>query len=85
MIFGHTHRRAIHYLSNHELWMNPGSISYRRPDDPSKEAHYMTITDGRIDMKSLQYDRSPLLQAALSTTLKQRGELDVALVFFGEN
>ncbi|WP_240420066.1 metallophosphoesterase family protein [Paenibacillus periandrae] len=85
MIFGHTHRRAIHYLSNHELWMNPGSISYRRPDDPCKEAHYMTITDGRIDMKSLQYDRSPLLQATLSTTLKQRGELDVALVFFGEN
>ncbi|TBL79126.1 metallophosphoesterase family protein [Paenibacillus thalictri] len=84
MIFGHTHRRAIHYLSNHELWMNPGSISYRRPDDPSKEAHYMTITDGRIDMKSLSYDRSPLLQATLSTTLKQKGERDVALVFFGE-
>lgn len=83
MIFGHTHRRAIHYLDNHELWMNPGSVSYRRTDDPCKEAHYITITDGRIEMKSLQYDRTPLLQATLSTKLKHRGELDVALVFFG--
>ncbi|WP_127585606.1 metallophosphoesterase family protein [Paenibacillus koleovorans] len=83
MIFGHTHRRNIHYLSNDELWMNPGSISYRRRDDPSKEAHYLTITDGRMDMKSVAYDRSPLLQVTMSTKLKLKGELDVALFFFG--
>jgi len=83
MIFGHTHRRAVHYLSDHELWMNPGSISYRRPDDPCKQAHYITITDGKIELKGIDYDRSPLLQKTLSTTLKDKGERDVALFFFG--
>ncbi|AJY75860.1 metallophosphoesterase family protein [Paenibacillus beijingensis] len=82
MIFGHTHRRCIHHLGNTERWINPGSVSYRRPDDPDKTAHYMTITDGRIDMRHVKYDRSPLLQATLANKLNQ-WERDVALVFFG--
>lgn len=83
LIFGHTHRRAVHYLSDRELWMNPGSISYRRPDDPCKQAHYITITDGKIELKSVEYDRSPLLQETLNTPLKYEREREVALFFFG--
>ena len=84
MIFGHTHRRTVHYLSDNELWMNPGSVSYRRPDDPTKDAHYITITDGKIEMKSVQYDRTPLLEATLNTRLESRRERQVALFFFGD-
>lgn len=82
MIFGHTHRRAVHYLSDDELWINPGSISYRRQDDPTKGAHYMTITDGQIDMKHLNYDRSALLQASLATRMKS-SEREAAFIYFG--
>jgi putative phosphoesterase len=82
LIFGHTHRQAIHYLSDGELWLNPGSVSYRRPDDPTKEAHYLTITDGVISLKALAYDRTPLYEAVKRERMKQ-AELDVAYTFFG--
>lgn len=81
LLFGHTHRRAVHYLGDRELWLNPGSLSYRRKDDPSKDAQYMTITDGRIEMKSVEYDRSPLLGATKATRLCA-SELEVGLRFF---
>ncbi|GBG11251.1 metallophosphoesterase [Paenibacillus agaridevorans] len=82
IIFGHTHRRCIHYLSDTSLWLNPGSVSYRRRDDASKEAHYFTITDGEIAMKSLVYDRTPLLKAAQKMQLKE-DDMRVAYFFFG--
>ncbi|OUS74043.1 metallophosphatase family protein [Paenibacillus sp. MY03] len=82
IIFGHTHRRCIHYLSDTSLWLNPGSVSYRRRDDASKEAHYFTITDGEIAMKSLVYDRTPLLEAAQKMQLKE-DDMRVAYFFFG--
>ncbi|TYP69865.1 metallophosphoesterase family protein [Paenibacillus methanolicus] len=82
IIFGHTHRRCAHYLSDAALWLNPGSVSYRRRDDPSKEAHYITITDGAISMKSLAYDRAPLLEAARALRLKE-ADLKTAHFFFG--
>ncbi|GAA3409199.1 metallophosphoesterase family protein [Paenibacillus hodogayensis] len=81
LIFGHTHRRCVHYLADRDLWLNPGSVSYRRKDDPSKEAHYMTITDGRIEMKSVEYDRSPLLRAVQSIRLTE-SEKETGLDFF---
>lgn len=82
LIFGHTHRRAVHCIGNRELWLNPGSVSYRRKDDPSKDAHYITITDGRIELKSVEYDRAPLLQATRETRLCP-SELEAGLRFFG--
>ncbi|MBB3114463.1 putative phosphoesterase [Paenibacillus phyllosphaerae] len=82
IIFGHTHRRCIHYLSDTSLWLNPGSVSYRRRDDPSKEAHYITITDGVLALRSLAYDRAPLLEATRSLRLKEE-ELKTAYFFFG--
>ena len=63
MILGHTHRRCIHQLDNKRLWLNPGSISYRRPeDDTDKRAHYMIIEDGVIRFRSAAFDRSRILQ-----------------------
>lgn len=87
MIFGHTHRRCVHYLADDLLWMNPGSVSYRRPDDNSKSAHYAVITDGEISLGAVEYDRSPLL----AIVRKYKGEsgmspdeLQDALFFFGD-
>jgi putative phosphoesterase len=57
MIFGHTHRRCVHYLEDTKLWLNPGSVSYRRPDDDDKNAHYAVIEDGRISLRETGYDR----------------------------
>lgn len=45
-------------------WINPGSISYRRPDDPDKTAHYAVILDGNIQLKSIAYDRTLQLAEA---------------------
>ena len=61
MLFGHTHRRCMHLLDEHTCWINPGSVSYRRPDDPDKRAHYMMIEDGCAHFGSVAYDRSALL------------------------
>lgn len=58
MIFGHTHRQCVTYVHNDCLWMNPGSVGYNRPDDPSIAAHYITITDGRIDLRSIVHEKS---------------------------
>ena len=64
LLFGHTHRRCIHHLDSHALWLNPGSVSYRRPDDPDKRTHYMMIENGKIRFGAIAYDRSALLAKA---------------------
>lgn len=58
LIFGHTHRQCVTYVHNDCLWMNPGSVGYNRPDDPSIAAHYITITDGCIDLKHIEHEKS---------------------------
>ena len=83
MIFGHTHRRAVHQLSDNDLWLNPGSTSYRRNDDPTKVAHYMTIIDQQIQFKELSYDRSPLMKATMAAVLSMQ-ERRTAEIFFGK-
>jgi predicted phosphodiesterase len=82
LILGHTHRLGVYYLSNRKMWMNPGSVSYRRPDDPSQDAHYLTITDGRIKLKRVGYDLGPLYREVRKLKLKNN-ELVVAFRFFG--
>lgn len=62
MLFGHTHRRGLHLLDAQTGWLNPGSVSYRRPDDPDKQAHYLVIEDGRVRFGNVAYDRSRLLE-----------------------
>ena len=71
LIFGHTHRQAIRLLSSECLWMNPGSSSYRRQDDPDTTAHYITIVDGAITLHRLEYDRTPLLAELDNIALSQ--------------
>ncbi|MBE2200698.1 MAG: metallophosphoesterase family protein [Anaerolinea sp.] len=82
LILGHTHRQAVRYLSDELLWLNPGSVSYRRHDDPDQTAHYTTIVDGRISLHRLDYDLAPLYYAVQQVTLKEE-EMKATTRFFG--
>lgn len=82
LILGHTHRQCIHYLSNTTLWVNPGSVSYRRRDDPDQTAHYLTITDGKLSLQRIAYDLRPLYHFVQEISLKE-AEISVAERFFG--
>ncbi len=65
LIFGHTHKQTIAYFSNSEIILNPGSTSYRtylEPKNTCKKAEYITITNGQVELKGLDYDRSNLFQ-----------------------
>ena len=87
LLFGHSHRRCVHMLDDHLLWLNPGSVSYRRPDDHDKRAHYMLIDDTHICFKSVSYDRSPLLAKAqeyLDSDAMLETDLQDAFFFFGD-
>lgn len=94
VVFGHTHRQmqvvfadpqGITFGNQSELlWLNPGSASYRRPDEPSKDAFYTVIEDGHIQMKRLPYDRRPIYDQVLAVQdLLDPDELRVAQFFFG--
>lgn len=82
LILGHTHRQSIRYLSDTLLWLNPGSVSYRRPDDPDQTAHYATITDGVISLRRLAYPLEPLRRQVGLVSLKE-SEMKAAERFFG--
>lgn len=82
LIMGHTHRQAVRYLADDRLWLNPGSVSYRREDDPDPAAHYAVITDGKISLRRLDYDRSPLYRFVRNIHLNE-SEIKVARFFFG--
>lgn len=58
LIFGHTHRQCVTYVRNDCLWLNPGSVGYNRPDDPSIAAHYITITNGSIELMHVEHEKS---------------------------
>jgi hypothetical protein len=82
LILGHTHRQVVYYLRDDMLWMNPGSVSYRRLDDPDQAAHYATITDGQIALKQLAYDHGVVFGQIDQVELKE-SESAVARWFFG--
>jgi predicted phosphodiesterase len=83
LILGHTHRQSVRYLSDETLWLNPGSVSYRRRDDPDQSAHYATLVDGAISLRRVNYDLDPLRRAIQGVTLKE-SEMQAARFFFGE-
>lgn len=86
MLFGHTHRRCVHLLGEGALWINPGSVSYRKEDDPDKRAHYMIIEDGHIHFGAVSYDRGRLLAKVQELHRSQRmqpSNLQHAYFFFG--
>ena len=62
LLFGHSHEQALIRFYGDALCLNPGSISYRGGyDDDTGRIDYATITDGRIELKRLRYDKSHLL------------------------
>ena len=83
IIFGHTHRANILQLDDKMLWINPGSASYRRPDDPTKNADYAVIENGAIRLRSIPYEKKHLYEQVLSLNLDE-DEKKVGLFFFGE-
>ena len=54
-VFGHTHRPEIRSVREDCLVINPGSVGYNRPDDPSIATRYLTITNGSIELKELEH------------------------------
>lgn len=87
MIFGHTHRQCIHTLADDMTWLNPGSVSYRRPDDQDKTAHYAVIEDGEISLRRIGYNRLELLNEARMFNRNQammETELQDFYFFFGD-
>lgn len=74
LILGHTHRQYITDLGDGDVYMNPGSVSYRRMDDPEKCAQAMLITDGNIEMIRLEYDRSGLAETTRNLKDKLKGD-----------
>lgn len=85
MIFGHTHRRCVHYLGDTKLWLNPGSVSYRRPDDDDKSAHYAVIEDGHISLRATAYNRNVsfvVAEAYWKAQAMKESELRDAFFFF---
>lgn len=82
LILGHTHRQVVYYLRDDMLWLNPGSVSYRRPDDPDQTAHYATIIDGQIALKQLEYEHAVVFEQVEQVELKE-AESAVARWFFG--
>ena len=77
----------MHLLGEGALWLNPGSVSYRRPDDPDKRAHYMVIEDGRVRFGAVSYDRSALLSKTQEIHRSGRmlaTNLQDAYFFFGD-
>ena len=83
LILGHTHRQSVRYLSDETLWLNPGSVSYRRRDDPDQSAHYAVLVEGTISLRRVDYDLSSLRRAIRGVSLKE-SEMQVAEFFFGE-
>lgn len=86
LIFGHIHRRCVHQLEDHKLWLNPGSVSYRRLDERDKRAHFMLITDGRISFHAVEYDRSWLYAQTLKYERQgnmAEDQIQAAKFFFG--
>jgi putative phosphoesterase len=82
LILGHTHRQAVMVLGEREQWLNPGSASYRRPDDPDQDAHYMVITDGRIALRSVPYDTRTVFAEVIEQPVSA-DEQRVTRWFFG--
>jgi len=87
LLFGHTHRRCMHLLGEGALWLNPGSVSYRKGDDMDKRAHYMVIEEGQVRFGAVPYDRSALLahtQAIHRSGRMLAANLQDAYFFFGD-
>lgn len=55
VLLGHTHHPAICWLRNDACWINPGSVGYNRPGDPSIATRYVTIVGGKACIHELEH------------------------------
>ena len=77
LVFGHTHRRGIHYLDDTLLWMNPGSIAYRRRDENRRGAHYIVHDETGYHLNHVDFPTDILVQE-LSTLNLLKDQIAVA-------
>ncbi|MCC5839021.1 MAG: metallophosphoesterase family protein [Opitutales bacterium] len=55
IILGHTHHPGIFWMRDDACWINPGSVGYNRPGDPSIATRYITVTDGKARIHHLHH------------------------------
>ena len=73
LIFGHRHRQDGWWMTESRAWISPGSLSYRREDDPGLGAQYATIEDGHTHFKCETYDMRPICEKIVSTPIALEG------------
>ncbi len=81
IIFGHTHRRKLTYLSDEDYWLNSGSVSYRRSDEEWRGAHYAVIQDSSVSLRCVLYPTEQLHQEVSVSTVCQ-SEKDVTYLWW---
>lgn len=55
VILGHTHHPGVFWMRDDACWINPGSVGYNRPGDPSIATRYVTVTDGHARIHHLEH------------------------------
>ena len=80
-IFGHTHRSGYLAVSDTELWLNPGSVSYNHGDGSAAAAHYAVIENGLISLRTLDYPRKQMADRIRSLNLNET-DAPVGRLFF---
>ena len=63
LVVGHTHRRCRVQAGPGREVVNPGSLSFSRPDYAFAGAKYFVVRDGALEARSVNYDRTPILRA----------------------
>lgn len=63
--------------------LSPGSLSYRREDDPGQGAQYAVIEDGQAHFRTEPYDTGPILERIRGMSLDARAK-GLALWFYGQ-
>lgn len=53
VLLGHTHHPLQCFFDRNSFVLNPGSIGYNRPTDPSIATRYMTVVDGTVHFHDL--------------------------------
>ena len=83
IILGHTHIQGYRDYGMGRVVLNPGSVSYRRLNDPDRRAHYATVTDGKIEFKRVEYDVEAVGRQMAQVQLKP-SEMAMVERFFGK-
>lgn len=55
VLLGHTHHPLQCFFDPKSFVINPGSVGYNRPNDPSIATRYMTVVDGTVCFHDLMH------------------------------